>query len=536
MVLRNLKYVLLGVLFCAGGIHSLGKNDDAQKKIVIDPHHIKVVVVGAGMAGLSAAQRLLEKKFDVTVLEGGEAIGGRIHSVHLPPVSQGFVEEGAQIVYGHGELPTLLRKEGWLKSVGELREVFLTRREGQLVFDSAEYQTMNEVDYMVRNLFEPFESDEYPEDERKLRSVGAHMDLMLMQLLIGEELEGPDKDFALAAYDSNMRGQRMIVGADSLYDVAADEYVALKLGSMEASELNVPWSKVVELFSKNISQYIQTNKLVKQIEFKAKKDIEYPVTVKLADGTKIKAHHVIFTGSLGVLKASHATLFSPNLSKQKQKALALMGFAKQEKLLIVYEEAFWDKLGIDEPHTLRLFWDDDLKPDQERRYDDKPWYRTIDGFNTLSTAPTTLEAIIVGKAVDQVAELSDEQLADDITDVLKRFLKRAELPRPKFIMRTSYTKNPLFLGAKTYYSFAAKEEGYDFRNLSKPTWQYQHQGIKVPALMFAGEATHPQYFSTVQGAVESGWREAKRLLKYYNFVDNKDTTATELPAETESAK
>ena len=30
-------------------------------------------------------------------------------------------------------------------------------------------------------------------------------------------------------------------------------------------------------------------------------------------------------------------------------------------------------------------------------------------------------------------------------------------------------------------------------------------------LLFAGEATHPQHFSTVHGAIETGWREAERI-------------------------
>jgi len=32
-------------------------------------------------------------------------------------------------------------------------------------------------------------------------------------------------------------------------------------------------------------------------------------------------------------------------------------------------------------------------------------------------------------------------------------------------------------------------------------------------LFFAGEATHGHFYSTVHGAVESGWREADRILQ-----------------------
>lgn len=39
--------------------------------------------------------------------------------------------------------------------------------------------------------------------------------------------------------------------------------------------------------------------------------------------------------------------------------------------------------------------------------------------------------------------------------------------------------------------------------------------IGTPILHFAGEATHSHYYSTVHGAIESGWREAKRIIDLY---------------------
>ncbi|MEE9179218.1 MAG: FAD-dependent oxidoreductase, partial [Acidimicrobiia bacterium] len=50
----------------------------------------RVVVVGAGMAGLTAALRLTQKGYDVTVLEARDRVGGRVHSVTL---SNGEVAE-----------------------------------------------------------------------------------------------------------------------------------------------------------------------------------------------------------------------------------------------------------------------------------------------------------------------------------------------------------------------------------------------------------------------------------------------------------
>lgn len=39
--------------------------------------------------------------------------------------------------------------------------------------------------------------------------------------------------------------------------------------------------------------------------------------------------------------------------------------------------------------------------------------------------------------------------------------------------------------------------------------------LSIPILQFAGDATCDHYYSTVHGAVETGWREAKRIIDLY---------------------
>ena|SRR2546425_12984645 len=43
-----------------------------------------VAIIGAGMAGLSAARDLARVGLDVVVLEARDRVGGRIHTVHEP--------------------------------------------------------------------------------------------------------------------------------------------------------------------------------------------------------------------------------------------------------------------------------------------------------------------------------------------------------------------------------------------------------------------------------------------------------------------
>jgi spermine oxidase len=61
----------------------------------------KVVIVGTGLSGMSAAAKLIEKGFnDIIILEAEDRIGGRIHSV---PFGSGYIDLGAQWCHGQGK-------------------------------------------------------------------------------------------------------------------------------------------------------------------------------------------------------------------------------------------------------------------------------------------------------------------------------------------------------------------------------------------------------------------------------------------------
>src|SRR6266404_3950662 len=76
------------------------------------PHPDRIVIIGAGAAGLMAARELGRAGRKVTVLEARDRCGGRIHP--LPAAEFGYpAEGGAEFV--HGEAPVthgLLREAG----------------------------------------------------------------------------------------------------------------------------------------------------------------------------------------------------------------------------------------------------------------------------------------------------------------------------------------------------------------------------------------------------------------------------------------
>jgi monoamine oxidase len=65
----------------------------------------KVAVIGAGLAGLTAAYRLHQKGYDVTVFEARRRVGGRVHSVLIKNFEGGYCvsELGGQNIADGGE-------------------------------------------------------------------------------------------------------------------------------------------------------------------------------------------------------------------------------------------------------------------------------------------------------------------------------------------------------------------------------------------------------------------------------------------------
>ncbi|MBU3691550.1 MAG: FAD-dependent oxidoreductase, partial [Solirubrobacterales bacterium] len=91
----------------------------------MDQRDADVVVVGAGLAGLSAARSLVGKGLDVMVVEARDRVGGRIENgfIHGEPV-----ELGGQFV-GPGQDEVL----GLIAELG--LETFPTWTEGENLFD-----------------------------------------------------------------------------------------------------------------------------------------------------------------------------------------------------------------------------------------------------------------------------------------------------------------------------------------------------------------------------------------------------------------
>jgi len=134
-----------------------------------------------------------------------------------------------------------------------------------------------------------------------------------------------------------------------------------------------------------------------------------------------------------------------------------------------------------------------------------------DTFFSLSKQPgsSMVSMWVVGKeSGERVAAADDASLVDALAGVLKRFAPEGTvLPRATRVVRSNWILNPLTRGSYSYLRAGATEE--DITTLGAPLCK---EGHAAPLLLFAGEATHPNYFGTVHGAFLAGEREADRIL------------------------
>jgi monoamine oxidase len=187
---------------------------------------------------------------------------------------------------------------------------------------------------------------------------------------------------------------------------------------------------------------------------------------------------------LGVLK-SGAIEFDPPLPQRKQQAIDQLGMGASNKLVLRYPRAFWPA----EPQFLGYL------PREESRF-------RIFMNLTTDSGPPMLAAVSAGDQARRVERLSDrEQIAAAQQTLRGMFGDR--IPGPDAHQITRWGSDPFSLGAYSYVPVG--RSGDDYEALAEPV---------AGRLLFAGEATHRRWPTTVQGAWLSGLREADRLERW----------------------
>lgn len=416
---------------------------------------LTVLVVGAGVAGLAAAQDLQAAGAQVIVLEARDRIGGRTTTL----VRDGFaLDLGASWIHGvDGNPLTELVDDAGLGFIE-------TDVESSIGFDAATASGLV--------------------DDAALARAGARLDA---EVQVGYDAE-VDQPLRLVV-DAAVRGASADEARLIRYLAASaieNEYA----GSID--QLSAWWFDEADAFGGGDAMiaggYAQVPEVLAEgIDVR----LGAPVTAIAwsSEGVAVEttaesfeADAVVVTVPLGVLQAEAISL-DPGLPDAQQAAIDSLGMGVLNKVFLQFDEVFWDDtvdwIGIVPPDGL------------------DPWVDWVT-IGRTDDVPVLL-GFAAGDFGRQVDALGDEQVVASALATLRSAYPEA--PEPVDALVTRWGADEFARGS---YSFAAVGSDPSMRDdLATPVGEQVY---------LAGEATSREHPSTVHGALMSGKRAAEQVL------------------------
>ena len=309
---------------------------------------------------------------------------------------------------------------------------------------------------------------------------------------------------------------QLLEGSYSWFDVAADnDYKELE-GAWDLAFQGVGFKTILNILMKNypnsseklpIDDKIFLNNKVTEIKWTGNET----VTVYTSQNT-YTADFVIFTPSVGVLKHQKTNLFNPNLPSWKNDAIEAFNFGSVAKIFVHFPVQWWN----DSDDYFSFFW-----RDADLRSIDFPKGPTLDGLSWITyiqefgkIGGNVWAAWVSGDLVPEVEKQPSNILKSGVEYVLKKFLGKVyNVTEIDQVLKTSWATNDNFKGGYVSVRRGYYRKGWSHQDkLAKPLKGESER----PVLLFAGDATHPFFYSTVHGAIETGYREAERIIKIHN--------------------
>lgn len=417
-----------------------------------------VIIVGAGISGLAAAETLRANEFDnITLLEGRDRVGGRVWTSQVWPDIP--VDLGASWIHGQRGNPiTKLAREAGVNTAT--------------------------TDYDNRTEYNPEGNRLSRTEERRLDKLsnqlhrwvvrrGNNSEQSLDQALAIKFSDLSNSEQGHLAYLVNgMIEQELAADAG---EVSAGAYAYGK--AFSGDDLLFPQGYMQVFAPRFAALDIRTNQKVHTIQYQ-----DDQVSI-LTDQQEFKADRVIVTLPLGVLQRGDIT-FAPALPAAKQAAIAKIGMGCLNKLYLRFD---------------KIFWSNDVEGFDYRSPSAGQWSQWLNlAYHTDSPV---LLAFNSGSFARQIEQYSDEKNVADAMTVLRRIFGH-DIPSPVGHQMTRWATDPFSFGS---YSFIAPGvTTATVEDLARPV---------DDRLFFAGEATSTDYPSTVHGAYLSGQKAANQIAK-----------------------
>ncbi|WP_017608497.1 flavin monoamine oxidase family protein [Nocardiopsis xinjiangensis] len=426
------------------------------------PGHGHTLVVGAGMAGLAAADRLAEGGERVTVIEGRDRTGGRIHSVR--DWEGTVLDAGASWMHGEESNPlsNLVRETGARTSVfNRSTETAYDPKGRRLLFDRHR-RNMEDVNLLQEHMY----WTTVGAGRRESMAEGIDQALLDANLFRGR------------ARDAKEIAHRFI---ESDHGAQPEEVTFSAMGAMSE------FSGDDVVFPDGMDQL--TDHLARGLDVR----LEHTVTSVSHDGDGVRVgvegpageetltgDRVLLTLPLGVLKAGQVD-FEPGLPGEKSGAIERLGNGRLEKLFLRFDQVFWGDAEV----LVHLGTEAGT------------WFHWYAAQRVLG-APVLI-CRNGGRAARFLEGMEEGEAVEHAMASIRKMFRKA--PDPVDHLITDWMADPFARGSFSYTAVGASDA--DRTMLAEPI------GERV---FFAGEATEVEHSATVYGAMLSGLREATHIL------------------------
>ena len=458
---RNLTYAGMTSWLCGcGGVFS--KSDDRSTNQSTNIHEDKqqIIVIGAGIAGISAAKKLKDQGFRVIILEGRDRIGGRMWTDNSLGVPLDLGAAWIHTIEGN-PVTSLVKEFGIETTISDIESQWNYKGINQLLSKSEEQLIGKALDSFMERAIEL--KNDRSSQQITLADIAE-------QIIESEELTG-----------ITLKGFRATLFSTIESDMADDLANLGIKGFGEDSEFTGAdvvfpqgYTQLVQALSSGLD--IRTKHIVEQIAYDD-------------NGVKVSTNLGVFTGSrvivtvpLGVLKRG-SIKFSPELPEAKLEAIEKLGMGALNKLVLKFSQQFWPS----EPHTMAY-----INGNITDRY--------IEFYNWQKyVQQPILVAIVSGNFSRSLSQIPESESTQNIMSDLQAMFG-SNIPLPTATLLTQWYNDPFAYGS--YSTFSINGNIQDCDRLAEPVGE---------RLFFAGEATNGKYLGTVHGALLSGEREANRI-------------------------
>ncbi|KAK2585863.1 hypothetical protein KPH14_010457 [Odynerus spinipes] len=474
----------------------------------------EIVIIGAGIAGLAAAKALEDANFkNYLVLEAQGQIGGRIRSALW---NENWIEYGAQFLHGdQSKLGKLCYEKQLLSNI--------QCKDGEGIFVSEngleiDPNLVKEIDDFVRDTLEECENLENQEIHNKFENIGRVLRSRFRCYLRQSNDKPEIRDIKEAIFDWMTRFLIIDNSCYTLDDLSLRSWGNFKfVGGPEHLSFKAGYSSISKIIADNLNaSNLHLNTAVEIIEWQQNINVtesERPITLTLSDKSQIRTKCVIITCSLGYLKENYQNIFMPPLPCHYALGIDCLGFGLINKIFLDFGNAWW-KSGT---KGFQFIWNQK----NINVFSEIPlatWTKDLTGFDVLQDCQGVLLGWVGGQGAYMIETLSEEEVATDCLNLLKYYLKVDNIPMVKKCIRTQWNANEYVRGSYSHISVNCDRSKVTPATLAEPIWgtvtQKNYTEI-VPIIMFAGEATHANFYSTTHGAYETGLKQAQTFLRYH---------------------